>query len=102
MIMPAHTSLLVRGFLAKKNRNHASSTVFTGLGLHFRLRIFPLFKTDDTDVGNRFATIEEIKEKSKQDLLAVPKIVFQKCFEDWKKRWHKCIISEGGYFEGTR
>ena len=25
---------------------------------------------------------------------------FQKCFEDWKERWHKCIISEGGYFEG--
>ncbi|EFN69735.1 hypothetical protein EAG_10056, partial [Camponotus floridanus] len=23
-----------------------------------------------------------------------------KCFEDWKKRWHKCIISEGDYFEG--
>ena len=34
--------------------------------------------------------------KSKQELLAIPKNAFQKCFEDWKKRWHKCIISEGG------
>ena len=36
--------------------------------------------------GKHFATIEEIKEKSKQKLLAIPKRSFQKCFEDWKKR----------------
>ena len=30
----------------------------------------------------RFATIEEIKEKSKQELLAILKSTFQKCFED--------------------
>ena len=47
----------------------------------------------------RFARIEEIKEKSKQKLLKIPKSAFQKCFEDWKKCWHKYIISEGGYFE---
>ena len=52
--------------------------------------------------GKRFATIEEIKEKSKQRLLAVPKSAFQKCFENWKKRWHKYIISEGGYIEGGK
>ena len=52
--------------------------------------------------GKRFAMIEEIKEKSKQELLAVPKSEIQKCFDDWKKRWHKCIISEGGYFEGVK
>ena len=50
--------------------------------------------------GKRFAMIEEIKEKSKQDLLAIPKSDFQKCFEDWKKRWHKYIIFEGSYFVG--
>ena len=27
---------------------------------------------------------------------------FQKCFEDWKKRWHKYIISDGGYFEADK
>ena len=49
-----------------------------------------------------FATIKEIKEKSEQELLAIPKSTFQKCFEDWKKRWHKYIMSEGGYFEGDK
>ena len=25
---------------------------------------------------------------------------FNNCFENWKKRWHKCIVSDGDYFEG--
>ena len=48
--------------------------------------------------GKHFATIEDIKEKSKRELLAIPKSTFQKCFEDGKKHWHKCIISKAGYF----
>ena len=32
--------------------------------------------------GKRFATSEEIKKSN------------------WKNCWHKCIVSEGGYFEG--
>ena len=32
--------------------------------------------------GKRFATIDEIKEKSKQELLAIPKSAIQECFED--------------------
>ena len=46
--------------------------------------------------------IGDIKEKSKRELLAIPKSAFQKCFKDWKKRRHKCIISVGGYFEGDK
>ena len=52
--------------------------------------------------GKRFVMIVEIKEKSKQKLLVIPKSAFQKCFEDWTKRWQKCIISERGYFEGNK
>ena len=40
--------------------------------------------------SSRFTTIEEIK------------TAFQIYFEDWNKRWHKCIISEGSYFEGDK
>ena len=35
--------------------------------------------------GKRFSTIEEIKEKPKQNLLAIPKSSFQKCSEDLDK-----------------
>ena len=62
--------------------------------------LFPKLKTPMK--GKCFAMIEEIKEKSKQELLAMLKSAFQKCFEDWQKCSHKCIISEGGYFEGDK
>ena len=52
--------------------------------------------------SSRFATIEDIREKSKEEPLAIPKIVFQKGFDDWKKRWYKYIISEAGYIEGYK
>ena len=47
----------------------------------------------------RFATIEEIKTASLEEFKAIPESAYQKFFEHWKKRWHKCIISEGDYFE---
>ena len=50
--------------------------------------------------GHRFDTIKEIQAESKKALKAIPEIEFNKCFDDWKKRWHKCIISGGDYFEG--
>ncbi|UYV61312.1 hypothetical protein LAZ67_1004317 [Cordylochernes scorpioides] len=28
--------------------------------------------------------------------------IWPPCFEDWKNRWHKCIISHGDYFEGDK
>ena len=43
-----------------------------------------------------------IKTASLKEFKDIPKSAFQKCFEDWKKRWHKCIISEGDYFEGDK
>ena len=50
--------------------------------------------------GHRFDTIEEIQAESKKALKAIPEIEFNKCFDDWKKRWHKYIISGADYFEG--
>ena len=50
--------------------------------------------------GRRFTAIDDIKSASLEELKAIPKIEFEKCFEDWKKRWHKCIISNGDYFKG--
>ncbi|UYV65528.1 hypothetical protein LAZ67_3004596 [Cordylochernes scorpioides] len=49
--------------------------------------------------GRRYATFDEIKTASKEELKKILKNDFLKCFEDWKNRWHKCIISHGDYFE---
>jgi len=32
--------------------------------------------------------------------MAIPKRDYLACFEDWKKRWHKCISSGKNYFKG--
>ncbi|UYV79285.1 hypothetical protein LAZ67_17001909 [Cordylochernes scorpioides] len=50
----------------------------------------------------RYATLDEIKTASKEELKKILKNDFLKCFEDWKNRWHKCIISHGDYFEGDK
>ena len=63
---------------------------------------FLFLKMKTTMKGQRFASIEEIKTESLKELNAIPKIAFQKCFEDWKKCWHKCIIFDGDYFEGDK
>ena len=52
--------------------------------------------------GRRFDTIEEINTASLEELKVIPKSAYQKCFEDWKKRWRKCIISEEDYFGGDK
>ncbi|UYV76948.1 hypothetical protein LAZ67_14002538 [Cordylochernes scorpioides] len=52
--------------------------------------------------GRRYATLDEIKTASKEELKKNFFYDFLKCFEDWKNRWHKCIISHGDYFEGDK
>jgi hypothetical protein len=33
-------------------------------------------------------------------LKAIPQNQFPNCFEGWTRRWHRCIASQGEYFEG--
>jgi len=51
--------------------------------------------------GMRFNSRKEVMEKSKTALMAIPTIEFQKCFESWIKRWHKCVAVDGEYLKGT-
>ncbi|UYV71241.1 hypothetical protein LAZ67_8002358 [Cordylochernes scorpioides] len=41
--------------------------------------------------GRRYATLDEIKTASKEELKKILKNDFLKCFEDWKNRWHNRI-----------
>ena len=52
--------------------------------------------------GRRFQTVEEIDENSTRDLRAIPQNTFQDAFQNWKKRWERCIKSGGEYFEGDK
>jgi hypothetical protein len=48
----------------------------------------------------RFQDVTEIQEQSLIVLHAIPKSQFQRCFQQWQKRWTRCINSEGEHFEG--
>ena len=95
--LAAHTSLLIRDFLAKNNIVIVSQPPYSPDLDSCDFFLFPKLKKP-----MRFTTIEEIKTASLEELKAIQKSAFQKWFEDWKKRWHKSIISKGDYFEGDK
>ena len=95
---PAHTSLLVRPFLAKNNTVTMPQPPYSPDMAPCDFFLFPKIKK--TLKGRRFTAIYDIKSASLKQLKAIPKIEFEKCFEDWKKRWHKCTIYNRDYFEG--
>jgi len=50
--------------------------------------------------GKHFADVSEVKKKTVEVLNNISTEEFQKCFQQWEKRWHKCIESKAEYFEG--
>jgi len=53
------------------------------------LFLFPKLKSSLK--GRRFQTVEEIEENSVRDLRAIPQNTFQDAFQNWEKRWERCI-----------
>ena len=47
-----------------------------------------------------FDNIDDIRSNTKAALKAIPQNHFRNCFEGWTRRWHRCISSQGEYFEG--
>ncbi|UYV83543.1 TTC21B [Cordylochernes scorpioides] len=97
---PAHTSLLVRDLLAKNNTLMMPQPPYSPDLAPCDFFLFPKLKRPMK--GRCYATLDEIKTTSKEELKKIFKNDFLKCFEDWKTRWHKCIISHGDYFEGDK
>lgn len=90
-----HRFLFVIFWPKKKHCNHVSVNVLAGLGPWDFLLILKLRR-------RRFATIEEIKTTSLEELNAISKNIGQKCSEDWIKRWNSCVLYLrlwGDYFE---
>jgi hypothetical protein len=42
----------------------------------------------------------EIQENAIRVLCAITESAFQEELQQWKKRWGRCIVSRGDYFEG--
>ncbi|UYV69294.1 hypothetical protein LAZ67_6003158 [Cordylochernes scorpioides] len=84
----AHTSLLVRDFLAKNNTLMMPQPPYSPELAPCDFFLFP--KLMRPMKGRRYATLDEIKTASKEELKKIFFLNdFLKCFEDWKNRWHK-------------
>ena len=48
-----------------------------------------------------FDDIDDIRSNTTAALKAIPQNQFQNCFEGWTRHWHRCIASQGEYFDGN-
>jgi len=95
---PAHTALLIRGFLAKKSipvlphppysPDPAPCNIYLFLKLKSKLK------------GHHFRTMENIQNIVTDELHTLTKNDFQYCHDQWKKHWNQRVTSQGSYCEG--
>jgi len=95
---PAYASLLIRSYLAKHQTSVVPHPPYSPDLAPADFFVFPKLKT--TLKGRRLQTIKEIQENAIRELRAVTESAFQEAFQQWKKRWERCIASRGDYFEG--
>ena len=61
------------------------------------------FRTKKPMKGLKFASLDEIKENTAAVLETIKSEEFEKCIlVDWVRRWKKCVLAEGEYFEGDK
>jgi hypothetical protein len=58
---------------------------------------------EDKEILKRrhFDDIGNIRSNTTAALKAIPQNQFENCFEGWTRHWHRCIASQGEYFEGN-
>jgi len=92
---PAHTSHLVQQFLAKHGTAQLQQLPYSPDLTPCDFFLFPRLKK--VLKGHWFEATEDIKWNSTKTLLDIPKEEFVKCFQQWQKRWAKCVAAEGNY-----
>ena len=97
---PAHASLLIRSYLAKHQTSVVPHPPYSSDLAPADFFLFPKLKT--TFKGRRFPTTGEIQENAIRELRAITESAFQEAFQQWQKRWERCIASRGDYFEGDK
>lgn len=94
---PSHNAIIIRNFLAKNNTNTIQQPANSP---DLAPCDFFLFNKVKKPLRGCFSSREEIIDKSKRALLAIPEVEYMQGFEDWIKRWHMCVAVGGEYIEG--
>jgi len=94
---PSHTALIVAEFLASIGVATMPQPPYSPDLAPADFFLFPRIKT--ALKGKRWGTVERVKKAATDCLLGVPDDAFQGAFDNWVKRWNKCVNAGGEYFE---
>lgn len=97
---PSHSSLLVSQFLAGNEIAVLPHPPYSPDLAPADFFLFPKLKT--TLKGRRFQSVDEIQQNSQRQLRTISQNEFQGAFQQWQKRWERCVASRGEYFEGDK
>jgi len=95
----SRVALLIRSYLAKHQTSVVPNPSYSPDLVPADFFLFPKLKT--TLKRRRFQTIEEIQENAIRELRVITESALQEAFQQWKKRWERCIASTGDYFEAN-
>jgi hypothetical protein len=95
---PAHSSHLIKSFLAKHGIPVVCQTLYSPDMALCDFWLFPKLKTPLK--GCCIDSHEDIMRNVTKELRSLPEEAFQKCFQQWKECWAKCVESRGAYFKG--
>jgi transposase len=88
----------VRGFLASKQITVLEHPPYSPDLAPNDFFLFPKIKA--ILKARYFDGIDDIRINTTVALKAIAQNQFQNCFQGWTRRWHRCIASQGEYFEG--
>jgi transposase len=88
---PAHSSHLIQSFLAKHGIPVVRQAPYSPDMAPCDFWLFPKLKRPLK--GSRFDSHEDIMRNATKGLRSLPDKAFQKCFQQWKVRWPKCVES---------
>ena len=92
------TALTMTEFLATKQITVSEHPAYSPDLTPTDFFLFPKMK--EILKGRHFDYIDYNRNNTRAALKAIPQNQFQYCFEGWTVRWHRCIASQGEYFEG--
>ena len=95
---PSHNDIVIRKHLAKNKTNTIQQPPNSPDLAPCEFFLFGRFKKPLC--ATRYSIRDDVMEKLKMALMAIQQTDYKKCFEDWIKRWHKCVAVDGEYFEG--
>lgn len=95
---PCHTAFSIAEFLTSKGIPVVPQPPYSPDLSPCDFFLFPTLK--NVLKGRHFGTLENIQ-KSVTDMLKTISVEdFQRCYQQWEQRLHRCVAAQGNYFEG--